>query len=307
MFSANRLAFSPMLVEASRIIRTSKLSLAVAVCLAWIGLFGFPPLSSAQLPPPPPTPTGQSICDIPQARGTATYNRYCLGGPVMPTGPTAEELEKRREARDTKEAADDAEDRGEALYQKGEWADAVKAFQESLDYDPDNDVASANLRRAQDQLERAEAALQKTLTDLRNAAAKQAVNAQTRAVSAAGKGSEPASVEARKPFDDADMTKNNGISVPVGSGEGGYKDPVVPAARRTEAITKLEQQRTANRKQRAILEDKLKALDPKKDSVAISAIKQKESTIDSQVNYENFSIKDQLRVPATVPPASTAK
>jgi tetratricopeptide (TPR) repeat protein len=239
---------------------------------------------------------------MPQARGTATYNRYCTGGgaAAAPVGPSPEELARRREAKDTKEATDDAEDRGEALYNKSEWADAVKAFQEALDYDPDNDVAIANLRKAQDKLQQAEAALQKA-QDLRSAAAKQAVNAQTRALSAASMNNEAASKEARKPFDEADNTKNNGIPVSVG-GADGHKDPVVLPARRTPAITKLEQQRTADRKQRTTLEDKLKTLDPKKDSVAISAIKQKESTIDSHVNYLNFSIDDQLKAPSTVPP-----
>ncbi len=80
---------------------------------------------------------------------------------AAPVGPSAEELARRREEKDIKEATDDAEDRGEALYNKGEWADAVKAFQEALDYDPDNDLASANLRKAQDKLQQAEAALQK--------------------------------------------------------------------------------------------------------------------------------------------------
>jgi tetratricopeptide (TPR) repeat protein len=302
MFAANRLAFGTTPLTNSETVRLSELPLAAAVCVAVFALVGLPCASSAQLPPAPPTPSSRSICDMPQARGTATYNRYCTGGgaAAAPVGPSPEELARRREAKDTKEATDDAEDRGEALYNKSEWADAVKAFQEALDYDPDNDVAIANLRKAQDKLQQAEAALQKA-QDLRSAAAKQAVNAQTRALSAASMNNEAASKEARKPFDEADNTKNNGIPVSVGSADG-HKDPVVLPARRTPAITKLEQQRTADRKQRTTLEDKLKTLDPKKDSVAISAIKQKESTIDSHVNYLNFSIDDQLKAPSTVPP-----
>jgi tetratricopeptide (TPR) repeat protein len=240
---------------------------------------------------------------MPQARGTATYNRYCTGGgAAAPAGPTAEELEKRRQAKDTREATDDAEDRGVDLYEKGQWADAVKAFQEALDYDPDNDVAATNLRKAQDKLQQAEAVLQ-TARDLRTAAAKQAVNAQTSSVSASGKCNEPASANAGKTFDVGDNTKNNGIAVSAGSN--GHQDPVVPPARRTAAITQLEQQRATDRKQRAALEEKLKAIDPRKDPVAASSLKQQESKIDSHINYINFSIGDQLKAPSQVPPATT--
>jgi tetratricopeptide (TPR) repeat protein len=301
MFAANRLAFGTTPLVDSQISRTAKPPIALALFLLGLLLFGFPGPSFAQLPAAPPTPSSQSICDMPQARGTATYNRYCTGGgAAAPVGPSAEELARRREAKDTKEATDDAEDRGEALYNKGQWADAVKAFQEALDYDPDNDVASANLRKAQDKLQQAEAALQKA-QDLRSAAAQQAVNAQTRAVSAAATSNEAASKQARKPFDDADNTKNNGIPVSAGSADG-HKDPVVQPTRRTAAITKLEQQRTTDRKQRAALEEKLRAIDPKKDPVGASTIKQQESKIDSHINYINFSIDDQLKAPSKVPP-----
>ena len=86
------------------------------------------------------------------------------------------------------------------------------------------------------------------------------------------------------------------------NGDGGHKDPVVPASKRTAAITKLEQQRTVDRKQRIALEEKLKTLNPQKDSVAISAIKQQESKLDNHINYVNFSIDDQLKTPSKVSP-----
>jgi tetratricopeptide (TPR) repeat protein len=262
----------------------------VATFVFCLTLFGYTPASSAQysLPPPPPTP--QSDCP----GGCQQY----YPAPNVPAGPTPAELKAAREAKDSKEAADDADDKGTDFYNKGDWADAVKSFQEALDYNPDDDVAQGNLKHAQDKLDQQQAAL-------RSAAAQQAVNAQTRSTTAAVLSNEPSSMEARKPFDDADNTKNSGIAVPVGSDDAGHKDPAVPTSERTPAITKLEQQRAADRRQRVAMEAKRKTLDPQKDAVAISAIKQQESNIDNKINYINFSISDALRAPATVPKAST--
>lgn len=211
------------------------------------------------------------------------------------SGPSPEVLKKQREAKDTQEAADDAEQNGEEFYAKGDWANAVKAFQEALDYNPDDAVASANLQKARTHLQEAQAKLQ-------SEAARQAVNAQTRSVNALGMGNEAGSVQARKPWDDPDNTKNGGITVPPANGDGGHKDPIVPTSRRTAAITKLEQQRETDRKRRATLEEKLKTLDPQKDSVVISTIKQQESKLDNDINYVNFSIDEQLRTPSNIPP-----
>jgi len=209
--------------------------------------------------------------------------------PNVPAGPSKEELNKRREAKDTQEAADDAENKGEEFYAKGDWANAAKAFQETLDLNPDDAVADVNLKKAQKRLRESEAA-------------KQAINAQTRSTNAVGLGKEAGSKEAGIPFDDPDKTKNSGIPVPLANGDVGHKDPVVPASKRTAAITKLEQQRATDRKQRAALEEKLKTLDPQKDPVAISAIRQQESKLDNHINYVNFSIDDQLKIPSKVSP-----
>jgi hypothetical protein len=54
-----------------------------------------------------------------------------------------------------------------------------------------------------------------------------------------------------------------------------------------------------------VLQEKLKALDPQKDPVAVSAIKQQQSKLNDHINYLNFSIDDQLKAPSTVPPATT--
>ena len=291
MFLVERLRAVAVTVVGINSVRTSMRCLVAASSLAWIALVGCPSSSFAQLPPAPPTPNATSICDMPQARGTAIYNKYCVSQAAAPVGPSPEELRKRREAKDTQEAVDDAEDKGEEFYKKSDWANAAKSFQEALDYDPDDTVASANLQKAQ--------------ANLRGEAARQAVNARTRSIGAAGLGGEPSSMEARKPFDDADATKNNGIAVPAGSGDSGHKDPVVPPSRRTAAITKFEQQRTEDRKQRMVLQEKLKALDPQKDPVAVSAIKQQQSKLNDHINYLNFSIDDQLKAPSTVPPATT--
>src|SRR5205807_1014778 len=135
--------------------------------------------------------------------------------------------------------------KGEDYYKKGDWANAAQAFKDVLDLNPDDAVAEANLKNAQRKLRESEAA-------------KQAINAQTRSTNAVGLGKEAGSKEAGIPFDDPDKTKNSGIPVPHANGDVGHKDPVVAASKRTAAITKLEQQRAVDRKQRTALEEKLK-------------------------------------------------
>lgn len=270
-------------------IRLNLHNLIVNACFIWIILAGSASFS-----------VGQNTCSArcPDGSMSPVYNcnsnsdPCARAAPNAPVGPSKEELNRRREAKDSQEAADDAEDKGEEFYTKGDWANAAKAFQEALDLNPDDAVAEVNLKKAQKRLRESEAA-------------KQAINAQTRSTNAVGLEKEAGSKEAGIPFDDPDKTKNSGIPVPHANGDVSHKDPVVPASRRTAAITKLEQQRAVDRKQRIALEEKLKTLDPQKDSVAISTIKQQENKLDNHINYVNFSIDDQLKTLSKVPSANT--
>lgn len=80
---------------------------------------------------------------------TCAVHRY-MCTPAVPayTGPSPEELKRKREQKDMREASDDAVDKGVDCYNKRDWACAIRWFRESLEYDPDNDDASYNLKRA---------------------------------------------------------------------------------------------------------------------------------------------------------------
>ena len=81
----------------------------------------------------------------------------------------------------------------------------------------------------------------------------------------------------------------------------------MPAARRTPAITALETQRNESKKQATVLEEKIKQLDPNKNAVDLAKAKQEKSTIESKIQYLNFSISEQLDAPAQNPPAGAGK
>jgi tetratricopeptide (TPR) repeat protein len=98
----------------------------------------------------------------PNAQKCAVVN--CGAGvgvpPSQPSGPSPEELRQRREAGDLDEAAQDADDRGIAAYQKGDYAGAVRNLTEALSYAPDDPDIKHNLERAQQALNRQRAATQ---------------------------------------------------------------------------------------------------------------------------------------------------
>ncbi len=95
----------------------------------------------------------------------AVHNYLCSSTPVIPQGPSPEELKKRREEKDLKEASEDANDKGIDCYNKKDWNCAIKWFKESLDYEPDNEDAQYNLKASQQQSELQQAAIRKQKED----------------------------------------------------------------------------------------------------------------------------------------------
>lgn len=121
----------------------------------------------------------------------------------------------------------------------------------------------------------------------------------TAATLAAGGALEAASVEARRGFDTAGKDAG-AVVIPGGIGNH-PSDPVVPQEKRSPRIASLESQREDLRKQAAALEEKRKSLDPQKDAVAISSIKQQQSDLDGKVNFLNYSITQELNAPGPRP------
>lgn len=92
--------------------------LAAILCplvgLALVGAFGGP------------APGQTALCDMPNMRGTAIYNRYCSpanagnrAGPTQPTGPSPEEIAHRQRIAASREY----NDRGIAAHPAGHGSD----------------------------------------------------------------------------------------------------------------------------------------------------------------------------------------
>ena len=206
-------------------------------------------------------------------------------GTYVPSGPSPEQLRQQREEKDLQEAALDANDRGAEAYKSGDYAGAVKYLSEAFEYSPDDADLQHNLARAQEALRQSEAARQLKSVEAHSTTARQLRN-------------EPSSMEARLGFDTAGKSAGSLDTSVVYAGDGAAKEPVVPDSKRTPKITTMERQRNEAKIKIAALEAKLEALDPQKDSVKISAIKQEESKEGSQVQYLNFSIGEELDKPS---------
>ena len=233
-----------------------------------------------------------SLCDMPNMRGTAIYNRYCTGpapvtAPSQPPPPTQEQLNQQRDAKDLDEAAQDDIDKGDDAYKAGDYAGAVKYFTHALSYEPDSDVAQENLRLAQLHLNQvaAAAAAARQLTAIQEPAPSPDIEAQSN--------------HARTGFDTAGGHGNAMTTSSVHEASADARDPVVPIGRQSAAIRTMERARTRDRQKIAVLKAELKKLDPKTDSVRISTIKQQVSTAKSDVQYQNFSIDAELQKPPT--------
>jgi len=248
-------------------------------------------------------PTPKGVCVGP---GVTRDCKIIPSGPAVPAGPSPEELRKMHEAKDLDEATQDAYDHGVDAYEKGDWDAAIASFKEALDYSPDDPDILRSLHVAQQRADAARAARAAAAAE----AARQLVSVDHHSEQAPKLSSNEAmSKEAGRGFDTAGKAAGT-IPVPaVYAGSGGSKDPVVPSAKRTPAIAKMERERRAIRKEAAVLQEKLKTLDPAKDAVEISKVKQQQSVLDNKVHFLNFSIGEQVRTPAPAapPPAKTEK
>ena len=96
----------------------------------------------------------------------AVHNYGCTYTPPVQTGPSPEELKRMREEKDSKEASEYANDNGVECYKKKDWNCAIKYFKEALDYNPDNDDAVYNLKKAnQKYTEERDEAIRKMLVE----------------------------------------------------------------------------------------------------------------------------------------------
>ena len=261
----------------------------VPVVAAWAACFALPcaALNYSDIP----TPTGKC------AAHCETYV------PPVQTGPSPAEVKRAKEAKDTREAANDAEDKGEDAYRKGDYEAAAKWFREALEYDPDDPVARANLANAEKQINAAREGRERAAREARERAAIEAakktdaIRDLTSTADHSDKGNANGDkTEAGRGFD---TNGGRGKALPPGTyaGAGTKYDPVVPPARRTPAITSMESQREQSRKEMKVLDQQLQTLDPAKDAVKISEVKQKKSTVESKVQFLNFSIKEALEKP----------
>lgn len=102
-------------------------------------------------------PSSTSLCDMPQYRGTAIYNRYCGGGGSVQrySGPTPEQLQQQREeaARQQRLAtAHSQNQQGLDAWKKGDWAAAAGFFEQALQNNPDDQNIKSNLAAAKQKM-----------------------------------------------------------------------------------------------------------------------------------------------------------
>lgn len=111
----------------------------------------------------PPTSSGQAVVsyfcsfcnkgpyktyEAARAHTCAVHNYLCAPAVPVYTGPSPEELRKKREQKDLREASDDEVDKGVDCYKRGDWKCAINHFREALEYDPGNEDAIYNLDQA---------------------------------------------------------------------------------------------------------------------------------------------------------------
>ena len=164
---------------------------------------------------------------------------------------------------DQQEAADHALDQGVAAYESGDYAAAARRFEESLQYNPDDEIAQRNLERARQQLA---AAWQ---------AARQAQAARdTQAM--------------------RDLAAAADQAAP---------DPPVPTGGRTPAITALELRRTRLRTRIAAIDREVRTLNPTTEFPTIARRGEERVDAVREVATINRSINLTLRAPPPAAPA----
>lgn len=228
------------------------------------------------------------VPDVGPERCVANCGESGGGGPSpapswAPSGPSPQQLKQQREEKDLGEAAQDADDRGLEAYENGDYSSAVKYFSEALDYAPDDPDIQHRLERAREALRQAEAG-----RELKSVWA----HSQAAAV---GLGDQASSMEARRGFDTAGQSAGFLDTLAVNVSNWIHQDPIVPASKRTEAITRMESEREALRQEIRRFEEKRKTLDPRKDAVEIAEIKQVESGHESKIHMLDFSITEEIR------------
>lgn len=228
-----------------------------------------------------------------QVRGVCVYN--CEPPPVytpsQPAGPSPQEIKARKEAKDMREAAEDEDDKGVDAYKRGDYDAAARHFREALEYAPGDPELLDKLRLA-------EAKIREARNKQFGLAAEQLKSAERHSQTATGMG-DAGKAEALRGFDDGGV-RSGTIAVPV-TGGASVRDPVVPPGRRSPEIAALESLRSEARQKIAALEKKLTQLDPSTQSVEIAKAKQEKSTIESKVQYLNFSISQKLEAPDAAP------
>ena len=192
---------------------------------------------------------------------------------------------------------------GSLAYQAGYWSKAVKLFSEAAHYAPDDPEIKKNLNAALRKYGEAETARKAAEAKQAEAIRQAKAASVTGALAAGGATGTDAATDARRGFDTGRIDAG-GVTLPGGSIAGApVIDPVVPAAKRTPKIAALEGQRTAERKKIETVNAKLKTLDPVKDQIAVSKLKQERSDAEAKANYLNFSIKELLDAPSSPTPA----
>jgi hypothetical protein len=232
------------------------------------------------------------------------------GRSAAPAGPSLEQLRAQAEAKDLDEAAQDADDKGVKAYNRGDYAAAIKYFRQGLSYSPDSEVFAANLRKAQAKL----AAAQTPAPSPQPPAIVASTDARRQLLSLdadkpVGDSQEAnlkaLSDRARQGFDTPG--RDHGAPPPIQHPPARRGDPVVPPDRLTPSIAAMEKARARDRLKLATLNADLKALDPKAEPVKVAEVKQKISTVTSDVQYQNFSITEDLAKPPAAPKSGQTK
>ncbi len=223
--------------------------------------------------------SGRNYYEEPSSGG-GTPDTYILN---RPSGPSQAELREQYFAEDAAEAALDASDRGYDAYERGDYEGAVAYYEEALEYAPDDPDMRHNLNRAREALRESRAPKQIKSVDLHSTLA---------SIS----GGEAASAEARKGFDTAGTDAGTMEIPPVRPDtQVSAGDPKVPLLKRTLAITKMEVKREMIKHKIKKLQKEREKLDPAKDAVKITEIKDEETKQQDQIHFLNFSITEELR------------
>ena len=191
-----------------------------------------------------------------------------------PSEPSTQELQQKREV-----AIHDANDIGIEYYRRGDWDNAIKAFEEALEYGPDDEVILGNLKKARKKAQEAKAARQLKIINEEEQEIYIELSDEA-AAKKAGKG--------------IDTPTSESVSV---DGRISNKEPYVPDNKRTPEITSLEKERNGIKGRRFALEKQFEELkkSPNSDYMKISRVKQEISSLQNKEHYINFRIGELLR------------